>query len=82
MAAGSYSTSLSPDGPVKLLAERWNGKKWTIVPSPDPGGAVQSFFNGVSCTAPSACTATGEQHSASGGGHTLAERWDGATWTV
>ena len=82
MAAGSYSTSFSPDGPVKLLAERWNGKKWTIVPSPSPGGAVQSFFNGVSCTAPSACTATGEQHSASGVVHTLAERWDGATWTV
>jgi hypothetical protein len=82
MAAGAYSTSSSPDGPVKLLAERWNGTKWAIVPSPNPAGAVQSFFNGLSCTSPSACTATGEQHSASGIVHTLAERWDGATWTI
>jgi hypothetical protein len=65
-----------------VLAERWNGKRWAIVPSPNPAGAVQSFFNGLSCTSPLACTATGEQHSASGIVHTLAERWDGASWTL
>ena len=82
MAAGVYSASSSPDAPVNSLAERWNGKNWAIVPSPNPAGAAQTFVNGVSCTSPSACTATGEQHSASGIVHTVAERWDGATWTV
>jgi hypothetical protein len=82
MAAGAYSTSSSPDGPAKSFTERWNGKKWAIVSSPNPAGAVQTFFNGVSCTSSSACTATGEQHSASGVTHTLAERWDGATWRI
>jgi len=43
---------------------------------------VQSFLGGVSCTAPAACTAIGEQHSASGIVHTLAERWDGTAWSI
>ncbi|HXC64685.1 MAG TPA: hypothetical protein VNZ67_10015, partial [bacterium] len=43
---------------------------------------MQSFLNGVSCTSPSACTAIGEQHSAAGIVHTLAERWNGATWRI
>jgi hypothetical protein len=73
---------LSQDGPVLPLTERWNGSRWTILPTPNPAGAVQAFLGGVSCTSPSACTATGEQHSASGVVHTLAERWDGASWTI
>jgi hypothetical protein len=64
------------------LAEQWNGKSWTILPTPNPAKAVQSFLNGVSCTAPSACTAIGEQHSAAGIVHTLAERWNGTTWRI
>jgi hypothetical protein len=82
MAAGAYSTSSSPDGPFKSLAERWNGKKWAIVPSPNPAGAVQTFLGAVSCTTPSACTTTGEQHSATGIVHTVAERWNGTRWRI
>jgi hypothetical protein len=82
VAAGAYFTTSSQSGPARSLAERWNGKRWTILPTPNPAGAVQSFLNGVSCTAPSACTAIGEQHSASGIVHTLAERWNGTTWTI
>jgi hypothetical protein len=82
IAAGAYSTTSSQSGPVRSLAEQWNGKNWTILPTPNPAGAVQSFLGGVSCTAPSACTAIGEQHSAAGIVHTLAERWNGTTWTI
>jgi hypothetical protein len=82
MASGAYSTSSSPDGPFKSFTERWNGKKWAIVPSPNPPGAVQTFLGAVSCTAPSACTTTGEQHSATGIVHTVAERWNGTTWRI
>jgi hypothetical protein len=82
MAAGAYTSSSSPDGPFKSLAERWNGKKWAIVPSPNPAGAVQTFLGAVSCTAPSACTTTGEQHSATGIVHTVAERWNGTRWRI
>jgi hypothetical protein len=82
IAAGAYFTTSSQSGPARSLAERWNGKRWTILPTPNPAGAVQSFLNGVSCTAPSACTAIGEQHSAAGIVHTLAERWNGTTWRI
>ena len=82
IAAGAYSTTSSQSGPVRSLAERWNGKRWTILPTPNPAKSVQSFLNGVSCTSPSACTAIGEQHSAARIVHTLAERWDGATWRI
>jgi hypothetical protein len=82
MAAGGYFTSSSPDGPAKSFTERWNGKKWAIVPTPNPPGAVQTFLGTVSCTAPSACTTTGEQHSATGIVHTVAARWNGTTWRI
>ena len=82
MATGAYSTNSSPSGPVESLAERWNGKKWAILPTPNPAGAIQSFLGGVSCTSPSACTTTGEQHSATGIVHSLAERWNGTRWRV
>jgi hypothetical protein len=82
MAAGAYSTSSSPDGPAKSFTERWNGKRWAIMPSPNPPGAVQTFLGSVSCTAPSACTTTGEQHSATGIVHTVAERWNGTRWRI
>jgi hypothetical protein len=82
MAAGSYSTSSSESGPVKPLAERWNGKKWVIVPTPNAAGAVQTFLGAVSCTSPSACTTTGEQHSATGIMPAVAERWNGTRWRI
>src|SRR5262249_31747905 len=82
MAAGAYSTTSSESGPVRFLAERWNGKGWTILPTPNPPKAVQSFLNSVSCTSPTACTAIGEQHSADGIVHTLAERWNGTAWRI
>jgi hypothetical protein len=82
MATGAYSASSSPNGPVKPLAERWNGKRWTIVRTPSRAGSVQTFLGQVSCTSRSACTTIGEQHSATGIVHTVAERWNGATWRI
>jgi hypothetical protein len=82
MAAGAYSTSSSPSGPVRPLTERWNGKRWMILPTPNPAGAVQTFLGGTSCTSPSACTTTGEQHFKNGVVHTVAERWNGSSWHV
>src|SRR5262249_11887349 len=66
----------SAGNPVATLAERWNGVKWRIVPSPNP--ATGGGFRAVSCSAPSACTAVG----ASNSGTTLAERWNGTRWTI
>ncbi len=50
------------------LAEQWNGTAWTIQPTPTPpppGGATSEGVlpDGVSCTAPDACTAVGSYNS-------------------
>jgi len=69
--------SINTAGTFQTLAEQWNGTNWSIQPTPNPAGAASSVLAGVSCTAPSACTATGT--SANG---PLAERWDGVTWRI
>ncbi len=59
------------------LAERWNGHRWTIQPTPKP--AVGAQFLGVSCTSANACTAVGSSEHFTA---TLAERWNGLQWKI
>src|SRR5215469_10085884 len=54
-AVGSSNT-----GPnFATLAEVWNGSTWKIQTTPNLGGSSVSELDAVSCTAASACTATG-----------------------
>jgi hypothetical protein len=64
------------------LAERWNGATWTVTTTPTPVQATGSFLFGVSCTAPTGCTATGYSTDTFGDQSTLAERWNGTSWTI
>jgi hypothetical protein len=66
-------------GPTLTLAERWNGTKWTIVSSPNPGANV-SDLAAVSCWGTTHCFAVGAQTASTT--QTLTERWNGTTWTV
>ncbi len=77
MAAGSYSASSGGD----TLAESWNGSSWSIVASPNPTGSSYTSLSGVSCTSASFCMATGTYYTSSGGG-TLAESWNGTSWSI
>src|SRR5262249_58067665 len=65
----------SSSGALTALAERWNGSRWQLQPTPNlsQGGGL----NGVSCTSASACTGVG-----SSGAGPLAERWNGTRWSV
>ena len=65
------------------LAETWNGKTWSIQPTPNVGGGASTYLTGVSCTSATACTAAG--HSAKGNNgisRPLAEAWNGKTWSI
>jgi hypothetical protein len=64
------------------LAEAWNGKKWSIVPTPNPTGTNDSYLSGVSCTSATACTAVGYYRKSAGAQVTLAETWNGAKWSI
>jgi hypothetical protein len=79
VAVGSYEfkrTSLRP------LAEVWNGSAWSVTSPPGPAGRTAAL-DGISCTAVTSCTAAGyAQNATTGYNETLAETWDGSTWTV
>jgi hypothetical protein len=64
------------------LAERWNGSTWSIQPTPNPPGAAPSILNAVSCVSRSACIAVGNVSNSRGTSLTLAQRWNGHTWTI
>ncbi len=78
-AVGSYTNSA---GTGVTLAERWNGTSWAIQTTPNPSGAKSSELWGVSCTAASACSAVGDYQNSTGTRVTLAERWNGTSWTI
>jgi hypothetical protein len=77
MAVGSANA-----GDGQVLAELWNGAKWAIQATPDPAAGQQSRLLGVSCFSSTACTAVGSYRDSGFIGHTLAERWNGAAWTI
>jgi len=66
------------------LAEHWDGNVWTMQKAANPPGATISELASVSCPATSAtnCTAVGFQTDANDVTTTVAENWNGASWTV
>jgi hypothetical protein len=70
------------DGP---LAEVWNGSRWRMVRVPSPPGRT-SVLAGVSCVTASQCVAVGSAESPraqeTAGQGTLAEQWNGTSWTI
>jgi hypothetical protein len=77
-AVGYYNIS----GTTRTLIESWNGTSWSIVPSPNNGGAG-SFLVAVSCHRASSCQAVGQYGDASlGHNQTLIESWNGTTWSI
>jgi len=68
--------------PVDTLVERWNGTAWSVVPSPNVGGSPANFLLSVSCTGTTFCMAGGYSLGSGTTQFTLAEAWNGATWTV
>jgi hypothetical protein len=75
-AVGGDNTTGSPSRPGAPLAERWNGTKWSIQPTPNPAGG--GSFGGVSCPTSSLCFAAG----ASNSGAALIEQWNGTSWRI
>jgi hypothetical protein len=78
-AVGHYRISA---GVNVMLAERWNGTSWTVQSTPSPADGTGSSLFGVSCTSSTACTAVGNYVNSAGSGLTLADGWNGTSWTV
>jgi hypothetical protein len=68
---------------IVTLAERWNGTAWAVQPTPNRIDAEDSYFDSVSCTSATACTATGSvHHSGPVSMITASERWNGTHWIL
>jgi hypothetical protein len=89
MAVGATDTSSRG---VHTLAESWNGSKWSLQQPSEPGHSSELHLRGVSCSAASACTATGDyingeahgdgKNTRLNGQQSLVERWNGSTWAL
>ncbi len=80
-ACTAVGTIGRPDN-SRTQAEGWDGTSWTIEPTAEPSNGVFSRLLGVSCTSATACTAVGGYTLLGTGAVTLAERWDGVSWTI
>jgi len=79
-AVGSFADSSFQEA---TFAENWNGSAWAIQSIPNPKASQGSFLRAVSCTSASSCTAVGDyQYFGGSFSNTLAEVWDGMTWSL
>jgi hypothetical protein len=60
-------------------ALHWNGRKWALVKTPNPGGMVNQLF-GVTCIAARDCWAVGSAGNQPGLNEAM--HWNGAKWSV
>lgn len=82
VAAGGMVETIGDNPVVVTLIEHWNGTNWSVVPTPNPGGATASELRGISCASSTACMAVGTYSNASFDEEYLAERWNGSDWTL
>jgi hypothetical protein len=71
----------NPAAPTINALAHWNGSKWSVVPSPDPGPNGNELF-GVGASTPDDAWAVGQQQGDGFPSHALVERWNGNEWQV
>jgi hypothetical protein len=81
-AVGYYFPTAAPDR-SKTLIEHWNGTRWRIIPSPNPGFKTSGYdvLNGVSAVSATDVWAAGYYNTGTGMDRTLILHWDGSTWS-
>jgi hypothetical protein len=70
------NTAPNQSAAPKALVERWNGRAWSVMPTPPTSPFENTFLNAVSCVRGS-CTAVG-----SVGTQQLVEHWNGRAWSI
>ena len=78
LAAGSYTEY---SGARLTLAERWNGTTWSVARTRSPADPFAGL-SGVSCESAARCVAVGTYVTRSDTLATLAEKWNGGSWSV
>jgi hypothetical protein len=55
---------------------------WSITPTPNPAGAPASTLSAIACRTVLSCIAVGTYYTSTNQALSLAERWDGSSWTI
>jgi hypothetical protein len=69
-------------GKSSIVAEEWKGSAWTRHSLPVPMGATSASLSGISCPSASDCVAVGDYTNRRGKAMTLAEQWNGTSWSI
>lgn len=78
-AVGSYRQSFTTS---TMVAEHWDGTKWTVQIPAMPTGGKSSSLVSIDCKGLSSlCVATGIYTNSAGKGTPLVERWNGTSWS-
>jgi hypothetical protein len=64
------------------VAMHWNGKAWTIVPTPQPGGTSYDRLLAIDAAGPNDVWATGVYWDAQGHNHSVILHWNGSSWAT
>ncbi len=70
------------DQTSQTFADHWNGSAWSIVTTPNTSSLQTNQLGGVSCVSSSDCWAVGFGDVVAGVEQTLAEHWDGTSWSI
>ena len=84
-AVGDYGVISSGTGEILNEALRWNGKKWSLVSTPNPAGSSDNDQNdlfAVRCSSATFCWAVGDQQKSGGAQVNEALRWNGTKWST
>lgn len=80
--AWAVGTALSAQYLSTALVEHWDGTAWRLADAPTPAGAARTLLFGAAATSGSDVWAVGTVQGADGVFRTLAEHYDGTSWSV
>jgi hypothetical protein len=69
------------NGQFETLAEHWDGHRWTVVPTPDPGSSGNHLY-AVDAVSADDVWAAGQQLGGQVPDQGLVEHWNGHSWSV
>lgn len=77
-AVGSYATGTGASAISRSEILRWNGTKWSLAATPDPGGTTNSHLAGIARASTSRCFAVGSYRNSTGAGLDEVLHWNGS----
>lgn len=79
VSTGFFDDGVGSD--AELLTEIWNGASWSNAMAVTPSGSSWTVGTQISCSASTACEMVGQSVQGETGA-TLAENWNGSTWSL